>query len=92
MFYNVPARRKAFKTGQEEYNLVKDVIQKYAIYCSPGVSFTLKRQGEGRSDLHTLPTAGKLDTIRTLFGAQVANNLLAFELQKGSKVTPEVRG
>jgi DNA mismatch repair protein MLH1 len=91
MFYNVPARRKAFKAGQEEYNLVKELIQRYAVYCAPGVSFTLKRQGETRSELHTLASATRLDVIRSLWGAEVAGKLLPLEAQQGGSVGPEVR-
>lgn len=41
-------------------------------------------QGEARSDLHTLPTASRLDAIRGLFGPEVAASLLPVELTGGS--------
>lgn len=37
-------RRRAFKPGPEEYNLIVDVVQKYAIFKAGAVGFTLKRQ------------------------------------------------
>lgn len=44
MFYNMLARRRAFKPGPEEHNLLQDVLQRYAIYKAGSVGFTLKRQ------------------------------------------------
>lgn len=41
-------------------------------------------QGEARSDLHTLPTASRLDVIRGLFGLEVAASLLPLQLTGGS--------
>lgn len=41
-------------------------------------------QGEARSDLHTLPTASRLDVIRGLFGPELAASLLPLELTGGS--------
>jgi DNA mismatch repair ATPase MutL len=44
MFYNMLPRRRAFKPGPEEHNLLQDVLQRYAIYKAGSVGFTLKRQ------------------------------------------------
>jgi hypothetical protein len=44
----------------------------------------LHMQGEARSDLHTLPTAARLDVIRGLFGPELAASLLPLELTGGS--------
>jgi len=41
-------------------------------------------QGEARSDLHTLPTASRLDVIRGLFGPELATSLLPLQLTGGS--------
>jgi hypothetical protein len=51
-------------------------------YCYSALSVVL--QGEARSDLHTLPTASRLDVIRGLFGPEVAASLLPLELTGGS--------
>jgi hypothetical protein len=48
------------------------------------VCFWLCVQGEARSDLHTLPTASRLDVIRGLFGPDVAASLLPLQLTGGS--------
>jgi DNA mismatch repair ATPase MutL len=114
MFYNMMARRRAFKPGPEEHNLLMDVLQRYAIHKAGSVGFTLKRQvcvgsglravcraalqfahsrsltppctpqGEARSDLHTLPTASRLDVIRSLFGTDLAASLLPLAVTGGS--------
>eukprot|EP00882_Tetradesmus_deserticola_P008391 GHRQ01008848.1.p1 GENE.GHRQ01008848.1~~GHRQ01008848.1.p1 ORF type:complete len:560 (+),score=205.50 GHRQ01008848.1:133-1812(+) len=84
MFYNMLPRKRAFRPGPEEHNLCLDVLQKYAIYKAGTTGFTLKRQGEARSDLHTLPTASRLDVIRGLFGPDLAASLLPLQLTGGS--------
>ena len=43
--------------------LLRTVPHAPAVYKA-GVSMTCKRQGEARSDLHTLPGASRLDNIR----------------------------
>lgn len=47
------------------------------------------KQGEARSDLHTLPTASRLDVIRSLFGPDLAASLLPLQLTGGSGDTSE---
>ncbi|WIA11054.1 hypothetical protein OEZ85_011206 [Tetradesmus obliquus] len=84
MFYNMLPRKRAFRPGPEEHNLCLDVLQKYAIYKAGSAGFTLKRQGEARSDLHTLPTSPRLDVIRSLFGPDLAASLLPLQLTGGS--------
>uniref|UniRef100_A0A383V9C2 DNA mismatch repair protein S5 domain-containing protein n=1 Tax=Tetradesmus obliquus TaxID=3088 RepID=A0A383V9C2_TETOB len=84
MFYNMLPRKRAFRPGPEEHNLCLDVLQKYAIYKAGSAGFTLKRQGEARSDLHTLPTSPRLDVIRSLLGPDLAASLLPLQLTGGS--------
>ncbi|KAI7838887.1 hypothetical protein COHA_007352 [Chlorella ohadii] len=82
LFWNVPLRKKALKGATEEYNQILDVMARYAVYKA-GVSMTCKRQGEARSDLHTLPGASRLDNIRAVFGATISKNVVPFELARG---------
>ncbi|PRW20651.1 DNA mismatch repair Mlh1 isoform X1 [Chlorella sorokiniana] len=83
LFWNVPLRKKALKGATEEYNQILDVMARYAVYKA-GVSMSCKRQGEARSDLHTLPGASRLDNIRAVFGAAVSKHVVPFELARGS--------
>ncbi|EFN50802.1 hypothetical protein CHLNCDRAFT_28710, partial [Chlorella variabilis] len=66
LFWNVPLRKKALKGVGEEYRHILDVMGRYAVYKA-GVSLTCKRQGEARSDLHTLAGASRLDCIRCVW-------------------------
>ena len=63
MFYNVPARQKAIRTGSEEHARILDMVGRYAIFAT-AVGITVKRHGEARPDLHTTAGAGQLDAIR----------------------------
>lgn len=82
LFYNVPTRRKVLKNTNEEYSRILDIVGRYAVYCQ-GVGFTVKRAGEARSDLHTMPQSSALDTIRTAYGSAVAKALQPLECAVG---------
>ncbi len=47
-------------------------------------------QGESRADLHTLPSASRLDNIRALHGAELAAALLPLQLRVGRDVEGNV--
>lgn len=89
LFYNVPTRKKALKSGSEEYNQILDVVNKYAVYRT-GVGLTCKRQGEPRTDLHTVPTASRLENIRSVYGAAVAKDLISLDMRVGDGIGPSV--
>ena len=40
LFYNVPNRRRAFRSPSEEYAKILDVVGRYAVHCT-GVAFSL---------------------------------------------------
>ena len=63
MFYNVPARQKAIRSGSEEHARILDMVGRYAVFAT-GVGITIKRAGEARPDLHTTAGPGQLDAIR----------------------------
>ena len=63
MFYNVPARQKAIRSGSEEHARILDMVGRYAVFATR-VGVTVKRAGEARPDLHTMAGAGQLDAIR----------------------------
>jgi DNA mismatch repair protein MLH1 len=78
LFYNVPNRRKAFKSGAEEYGKIVEVVQRYATHYS-GVSFSVKKHGEAIADIHTPADASRAEVIRTIFGSAVAKELLPLD-------------
>jgi DNA mismatch repair ATPase MutL len=63
MFYNVPTRQKAIRSGSEEHARILDMVGHYAIFAT-AVGMTVKRHGEARPDLHTTAGAGQLEAIR----------------------------
>jgi DNA mismatch repair protein MLH1 len=78
MFYNVPARRAAFKNPGEEYARIIDVVQRYAIqHAGRGVSFSCKKQGDAAADVAVAAGASTLDAIANVFGSHVRKELVA---------------
>jgi DNA mismatch repair protein MLH1 len=77
LFFNVVTRRKALKSGSEEYGRVLDVVQRYACLRTD-VAFSVRKQGEARSDLHTTAAASRTERVRAVFGSALARDLLPF--------------
>lgn len=75
LFYNVAARRKAFKNPAEEYGRILDVVSKFSIH-KIGVSFVCKKHGDSRADVHTMVSATRMDAIRAVYGPGVARELI----------------
>ena len=78
LFYNAPMRKKGLKSASEEYNMLLDVVQRYAVYHA-GTSISLRRVGTTRIDVHTRRGASRRDTIRNVYGTDVSANLSPFE-------------
>jgi len=81
LFYNVPMRKKAIRNPSEEYNLLLDVVQRYAVYHA-GTSFSLRRTGNSRIDVHTQRGTDRRDTIRHVYGQDIGSNLKSFEIER----------
>ncbi|KAF5007460.1 hypothetical protein FDECE_6222 [Fusarium decemcellulare] len=77
LFYNVPTRRKAFRSTSDEFNKIIDMVSRYAIHCQ-GVGFTCKKAGEASASLSIQAHATVIDRIRQIHGSNVANELLEF--------------
>lgn len=77
LFYNVPTRRRAFRSASEEYNKILDVVGRYAIHCD-GVAFSCKKHGESGTTISTQSTSSTVDRIRQIHGGTVANELVEF--------------
>ncbi|WQF80545.1 Putative DNA mismatch repair protein Mlh1 [Colletotrichum destructivum] len=77
MFYNIPTRRRAFRSPAEEYNKIIDIVGRYAIHCK-GVAFSCKKYGESGTSVSIQATATEVDRIRQIYGSSVANELMQF--------------
>ncbi len=77
LFYNVPTRRRAFRSASEEYNKILDVVGRYAIHCD-GVAFSCKKHGESSATISTQSNSSIVDRIRQIHGGSVANELIEF--------------
>ncbi len=77
LFYNIPTRRRAFRSASEEYNKILDMVGRYAVHCQ-GVAFSCKKRGESSTSMSITQTAGAVDRIRQIHGSSVANELIGF--------------
>ncbi|KAL2070785.1 hypothetical protein VTL71DRAFT_13811 [Oculimacula yallundae] len=77
LFYNVPTRRRAFRSASEEYNKILDVVGRYAVHCD-GVAFSCKKHGEASTTISTQSNSTTVDRIRQIHGSSVANELIEF--------------
>lgn len=78
LFYNVPTRRKAFRSASEEYAKILDLVGRYAVHCV-GVAFSCKKHGDALNSISVQKEATTVDRIRQIHGTAVANELLQFE-------------
>ncbi|KAL1933553.1 hypothetical protein VTP01DRAFT_7643 [Rhizomucor pusillus] len=78
LFYNVPTRRKAIRSPSEEYRLILDVVNRYAIH-NASVSFVCRRHGNTSADVQTSQTATTIDNIRQIYGSSLATELIYVE-------------
>ncbi len=73
LFFNTPARRKFLKTAQTEAGHVADVVEKIAL-SHPEISIRLIVNGQNR--LHTSGNHNSKDIVYTVYGREIAANLL----------------
>jgi DNA mismatch repair protein MLH1 len=78
LFYNVPTRRRAFRSAAEEYNKILDVVGRYAVHCD-GVAISCKKHAESNTMISTQSNSSILDRIRQIHGSAVANELIKVE-------------
>jgi DNA mismatch repair protein MLH1 len=77
LFYNIPNRRRAFRSASEEYTKILDVVTKYGIHCSE-VAFSIKKHGDSGAGFSVASAATKIDRIRQAYGASVAKDMVEF--------------
>lgn len=81
LFYNMPIRRKALKSANEEHTKIVDVVAKYALH-NPKVGFLLKRHNESSVDVRTLPNSTREQIVSSLFGAVLSKDLISFKTEQ----------
>jgi DNA mismatch repair protein MLH1 len=79
LFYNVPTRRRAFRSPADEFNKIIDMVGRYAVHCK-GVGFTCKKAGEASNSLTVQSHATVNDRVRQIYGSSVANELIEFNI------------
>ncbi|KAI1461326.1 DNA mismatch repair protein MutL [Annulohypoxylon moriforme] len=77
LFYNVPTRRKAFRSPSDEYNKIIDMVGRYAIHCDH-VAFSCKKHGDSGTSITVPQQASVIDRIRQIHGNAVASELIEF--------------
>ncbi|KAL2175630.1 uncharacterized protein P884DRAFT_247182 [Thermothelomyces heterothallicus CBS 202.75] len=74
LFYNVPTRRRAFRSPSDEYNKIIDMVGRYAIHCS-NVAFSCKKHGESSTSIAVQASTSCHDRIRQIYGGGIASEL-----------------
>ncbi|KAH0545528.1 hypothetical protein FGG08_000359 [Glutinoglossum americanum] len=80
LFYNVPTRRRSFRSASEEYAKVLDIVGRYAVHCS-GVAFSCKKHGDSTTGIATPANATIIDRIRLIHGSPIANELVELSIE-----------
>ena len=73
LFYNTPARRKFLKSAMTEAGYINDLVQRLAL-SHPEIAF--KFISNNQTKLHTMGNMQLKDIIYTVFGRDIAANLL----------------
>ncbi|KAK3954630.1 hypothetical protein QBC32DRAFT_80127 [Pseudoneurospora amorphoporcata] len=77
LFYNIPIRRRAFRSTSDEYNKIIDMVGRYAVHCSH-VAFSCKKHGESSTSIAIQANASSTNRIRQIYGGSVANELIEY--------------
>lgn len=78
LFFNTPARKKFLKTNHTEGGRISDFITKLAL-SRPDIAFRLI--SNNKATMMTPGNGALFDTIRSVYGSQVANALLALAFE-----------
>lgn len=79
LFFNTPARKKFLKTPMTEGSHVAELVEKIAL-SHPEISIRFIQNNQNK--LHTSGNHNLKDIIYTVFGREIAANLLAVEAKK----------
>ncbi|MDU1969082.1 MAG: DNA mismatch repair endonuclease MutL, partial [Clostridium perfringens] len=76
LFFNVPARKKFLKSVSKEGSLINDIITRIAL-ANPDISFKLFNNH--KKVIHTFGNNNIKDTLRTIYGKSITDNIIYFE-------------
>ncbi|MBX4265399.1 DNA mismatch repair endonuclease MutL [Clostridium estertheticum] len=76
LFFNVPARQKFLKSPQRESALISDILGRLAL-ANNEISFKLSNND--KKVFSTFSSTQPRDTIRYIYGKEVADNITSFE-------------
>lgn len=79
LFYNVPARRKFLRTAMTEAGHVQDLLIRLAL-SHPDVAFLFKTNGQEK--LRTSGSGKLKEVIYSIYGREIAANLLEVDYEK----------
>ncbi|KAA8538700.1 hypothetical protein F0562_028319 [Nyssa sinensis] len=79
LFYNMIARKKTLQNSADDYSKIVDLLSRFAIHHI-NVSFSCRKHGATRADVHSVATASRLDAIKSVYGVSVTRNLMKIEV------------
>lgn len=84
LFYNMTARRKTLQNASDDYTKIVDLLSRFAIHHT-NISFSCRKHGAARADIHSVGSTSRLDAIRTVYGAYVARDLMKVEVSENDE-------
>ncbi|KAF3514026.1 hypothetical protein F2Q69_00002683 [Brassica cretica] len=82
LFYNMIARRKTLQNSADDYGKIVDLLSRMAIHHN-NVSFSCRKHGAVKADVHSAVSSSRLDSIRSVYGVSVAKSLIKVEVSSG---------
>ncbi|KAF2148977.1 DNA mismatch repair protein MutL [Myriangium duriaei CBS 260.36] len=80
LFYNVPSRKRAFRSSSEEYAKILDMVGRYSVHCKD-VAFSCRKHGESGASLSIPAQASVIDRIRLVHNSAIANDLISYAVE-----------
>uniref|UniRef100_A0A0D9YK94 DNA mismatch repair protein S5 domain-containing protein n=2 Tax=Oryza glumipatula TaxID=40148 RepID=A0A0D9YK94_9ORYZ len=79
LFYNMVARKKTLQNSNDDYPKIVDFISRFAVHHI-NVTFSCRKHGANRADVHSASTSSRLDAIRSVYGASVVRDLIEIKV------------